>query len=145
MWLCNLGSIKLQASAVSNIHLKRMWSLGWLQGPFAYLVTNVAPPAGILSLSLTFVDLLLTWNFAESGSQPFPPPFFGKYGVRWVFSTKFLQCDSASWRMHAGVVLTRRVAMDTSLICLRCSGSCPTFKVARYSFFGWIQKLKIIR
>ena len=31
-------------------------------------------------------------------------------------------------RRHAGVVPARRVAMDTSLLCLRRSGSRPTFK-----------------
>ena len=44
------------------------------------------------------------------------------------FPLNFLQCDSASWRLHAGVVPTRGVAMDTSLLCLSHSGSCPTFK-----------------
>ena len=30
--------------------------------------------------------------------------------------------------MHAGVVPARRVAMDTSLLCLKCSGPLPTCK-----------------
>ena len=39
---CNLGEVKFQANAVSSLLLKRMWSLGWPAGAFAYLVTRVA-------------------------------------------------------------------------------------------------------
>lgn len=46
---CNLSKVILQASAVSGIHLKCTLSVGWPQGPFAYLVTNVASHARILS------------------------------------------------------------------------------------------------
>ena len=38
-----------------------------------------------------------------------------------IFPLNSFQCDGASWRLHAGVVPARRVAMDTSLICLKCS------------------------
>ena len=62
---CNLGKVKLQANMVNGLILKRTWSVGWLQGPFAYLVTYVASLAGIFELI-----------FADSSSQPFPPPFF---------------------------------------------------------------------
>ena len=36
---CDLGKVKFQADAVSGLLLKRTWSAGWPQGPFAYLVT----------------------------------------------------------------------------------------------------------
>ena len=71
---CNLGKVKLQANVVSGLILKRTWSVGWLQGPFAYVVTYVASLAGIFEL--IFADLLLKLIFADSSSQPFPPPFF---------------------------------------------------------------------
>ena len=35
----DLGKVKFQADAVSGLLLKRTWSAGWPQGPFAYLVT----------------------------------------------------------------------------------------------------------
>ena len=51
IWLkCNLGKVKLHANAVSGLFLKRAWSVGWPQGPFAYLVTYVASHAGIFEL-----------------------------------------------------------------------------------------------
>ena len=71
---CNLGKVKLQANMVNGLILKRTWSVGWLQGPFAYLVTYVASLAGIFEL--IFADLLFKLIFADSSSQPFPPPFF---------------------------------------------------------------------
>ena len=78
---CHLGKVKSQANAVSGLLLKRAWSVGWPQGPFAYLVI--------------FSDLLLERIFADSGSQPVLPLLcIGKYGVIWVFSTKFFQ----AWR-----------------------------------------------
>ena len=81
-------------------------------------MTYVASHAGIFELI-----------FADSGSQPVPTLLcIGKYEVRCVFSTEFFQCDGASWRLHARVVLARRVAMDTSLLCLKGSGSRQTFK-----------------
>ena len=69
---CNVGKVKLQANAVSGLLLKRMWSEGCLQGPFAYLVTCVASHAGIFEL--IFVDLLLSKSLrilAPSPSLPF--------------------------------------------------------------------------
>ena len=78
---CNLGKVKSQANAVSGLLLERAWFVGWPQGPFAYLVI--------------FADLLLERIFADSGSQPVLPLLcIGKYGVIWVFSTKFFQ----AWR-----------------------------------------------
>ena len=50
----------------------------------------------------------------RSPSLPFLGLCVGKYGVRWVFSTEFLQCDGASWWLHAGVVPACSIAMDTS-------------------------------
>ena len=80
---CNLGKVKLQANMVNGLILKRTWSVGWLQGPFAYLVTYVASLAGIFEL--IFADLLFKLIFADSSSQPFPPPFFlGGGGGVWV-------------------------------------------------------------
>ena len=55
---CNLGKVKLQANVVSGLLLKRTWSEGCPQGPFAYLVTYVASHAGIFEL--IFADLLLS-------------------------------------------------------------------------------------
>ena len=69
---CNLGKVKLQANAVSGLLLKRTWSEGCLQGPFAYLVTYVASHAGIFEL--IFADLLLSESLqilAPSPSLPF--------------------------------------------------------------------------
>ena len=69
---CNLGKVKLQANAVSGLLLKRTWSVGWPQGPFAYLVTYVASHAGIFEL--IFADLLLSESLrilAPSPSLPF--------------------------------------------------------------------------
>ena len=136
---CNLGKVKWQANAISGLLLKRTWSVGWPQGPFAYLVIYVASHARIFEL--IFADLLLKRILADSGSQPVPPLLcIGKYRVRWVFSTELFQCDGASWRLHAGVVPARRVAMDTSLLCLRRSGSRPTFKapVPKLIYWRWV-------
>ena len=70
---CNLGKVKyLQANAVSSLLLKRTWSEGCPQGPFAYLVTYVASHAGIFEL--IFADLLLSESLrilAPSPSLPF--------------------------------------------------------------------------
>lgn len=77
---CNLGKVNflLQDKAASGLLLMCMWSVGWPQGPFAYLVTFVASHAGIFEL--IFADLLLKWIFADSGSQPVPPILgIGKY------------------------------------------------------------------
>ena len=103
---CHLGKVKSQANAVSGLLLERAWSVGWPQGPFAYLVI--------------FADLLLERIFADSGSQPVPPLL-----CRWVFPL-----NSFSWRLHAGVVPVRRFAKDTSLLCLMRLGSRPTFKAS---------------
>ena len=69
---CNLGKVKLQANAVSGLLLKRTWSEGCPQGPFAYLVTYVASHAGIFEL--IFADLLLSESLqilAPCPSLPF--------------------------------------------------------------------------
>ena len=69
---CNLGKVKLQANVVSSLLLKRTWSEGCPQGPFAYLVTYVASHAGIFEL--TFADLLISellQILAPSPSLPF--------------------------------------------------------------------------
>ena len=69
---CNLGKVKLQANAVSGLLLKRTWSEGCPQGPFAYLVTYVASHGGIFEL--IFADLLLSESLrilAPSASLPF--------------------------------------------------------------------------
>ena len=55
---CNLDKVKLQAKAVSSLLLKRTWSEGCSQGPFAFLVTYVASHAGILSWSLRICCLV---------------------------------------------------------------------------------------
>ena len=133
------GKVKLQASAVSNLLLKRTWSVGWPQGPFAYLVTCVASHAGIFEL--IFEDLLLSESLrilAPSPSLPFCA--LVNMGVRWLFSTEVFQCDSASWQLHAGVVPTCRVTMDTFILCLRHSGSRPTFKapVLKLIYWQWV-------
>ena len=68
---CNLGKVKLQANVVSCLLFKRTWSVGWPQGPFAYLVTYVASHAGIFEL--IFADLLLSKSLRilrRSGSRP---------------------------------------------------------------------------
>ena len=135
----NLGKVKLQANAVGGLLHERAWSVGWSQGPFVYLVTYVASHAGIFEL--IFADLLLKRIFAESGSQPVPSLLcIGKYGVMAVFSNEFFQCDGASWRLHAGMVPARKVVMDTSLLCLRRSGSRPTFKapVPKLIYWWWV-------
>ena len=137
---CNLGKVKLQANAVSGLLLKRTWSEGCPQGPFAYLVTYVASHAGIFEL--IFADLLLSESLrilAPSPSLPFC--VLVSMGVRWVFSTEVFQCDSASWQLHAGVHPACRVAMDTSMLCLRRLGSRPTFKapVPKLIYWRWVE------
>ena len=89
---------------------------------------------------LIFADLLLKRVFQDSGSQPFPPFLGGSVQVRWVFFTEFRQCDSASWRVHTAVVPTRMVAMGTSLLCLRRSGSHLTLKalVSKLIYWRWV-------
>ena len=83
---CNLGKVKLQANAVSGLLLKRTWSEGCPQGPFAYLVTYVASHAGIFEL--IFADLLLSKSLRilrRSGSRPpFKAPVPKLIYWRWV-------------------------------------------------------------
>ena len=90
---CNLGKVKLQANAVSGLLLKRTWSEGCPQGPFAYLVTYVASHAGIFEL--IFADLLLSESlrilllFAGSSSlqAPWRAVYFGWFplaGLPWI-------------------------------------------------------------
>ena len=40
--------------------------------------------------------------------------------------------------MHAGVVATHRVAMDTSLLCLKCSGPLLSYKAPVPKFINYI-------
>ena len=56
---------------------------------------------------------------------------------RGVFLTELHQCDSASWRVHTGVGPTRMVAISTSLLCLRRSGSHPTLKALVPKLIYW--------
>lgn len=63
---CHLGKVKLEANAVSSL-LKHAWSVGWPQGPFAYLVTYIASHGDIFEL--IFANLLLKPIFAYSGLQ----------------------------------------------------------------------------
>ena len=74
----------------------------------------------------------VTVNLCGFWLPAFPSPFWVCVSVSMgsgeYFPLNFLQCDGPSWRLHAGVVPTRGVAMDTSLLCLSCSGSRPTFK-----------------
>lgn len=115
---------------------------GVTTGAFAFLVTCVTSHAGILSWSLR----ICCWSESFRILAPIPSlPFFlwgggGSVQVRWVFFTEFLQCDSASWRVHTGVVPTRMVAMGTSLLCLRRSGSHPTLKalVPKLIYWRWV-------
>ena len=65
---CNLDKVKLQANAVSGLLLKRTWSEGCPQGPFAYLVTYVASHAGIFEL--IFADLLLRESLRICSANP---------------------------------------------------------------------------
>ena len=139
---CNLSKVKLQASVVCVLPLKRMRSVGWPQGPLICDLQCIS----CCHFELIFADLVLKSIFADSGSKPFPPFLglcIGKYGVGWVFSTEFLQCDNASWWLHARVIPARRVAMDTSLLFLRCSVSRPTFKapVPKLIYWRWVQRL----
>ena len=98
-------------------------------------MTYVASLAGIFEL--IFADLLFKLIFADSSSQPFPPPFFflGGGGVCVsIGSGEYFQLNSFRVTVHAGGgggVPAGRVAMDTSLLCLRCSGSVQPL---RYQF-----------
>ena len=89
---CNLGKVKLQANAVSGLLLKRTWSEGCPQGPFAYLVTYVASHAG--NFELIFADLLLSeslWILAPSPSLPF-------YALVSIRSGEYFPLNSSVWR-----------------------------------------------
>ena len=138
---CNFSNFKLQTNVVYILPLKYMRSMGWPQGP-------------LLALWLAMHSMLAFWadlcgsgvkeNLCRFWLQALPS-LFGV--VRWVNmgSGEFLQCDNASWWLHARVVPARRVAMDTSLLCLRCSGSCPTLKapVPKLIYWRWVQCLLI--
>ena len=139
---CTVSKVKLQANVVYVLPVKRMRSMGWPQGPLICDLQCIL----CWHFELIIVDLVLKRIFADSGSKPFPPFLelcIGKYGVGWVFSTEFLQCDNASWWFHARVIPARRVAMDTSLLFLRCSVSHPTFKapVPKLIYWRWVQCL----
>ena len=86
---------------------------------------------------LIFAHLVFYFNLCGFWLPPSPSPFWVcmlvSIGSGEYFPLNFLQCDGASWRLHAGVVPARRVAMDTSLLCLRRSGSPPTFKAVSYT------------
>ena len=101
-----------------GLPLKHTWSVSdlWGQGPFIILWLTLHFTLAFwadLCRSGVKVNLCGFWLL-----QPSPPPFLGlcvgKYGFRWAFYTEFLQCDSASWWLHAEVVPICRVAMDTS-------------------------------
>ena len=101
-------------------------------------MTYVASLAGIFEL--IFADLLFKLIFADSSSQPFPPPFFfwGGGGVCVsIGSGEYFQLNSfrvtvpVGGCMQGGGGPAGRVAMDTSLLCLRCSGSVQPL---RYQF-----------
>ena len=134
---CNLGKVKSQATEVSGLLLKYTWSVGWPQGPLLFLWLA-------LHLMRAFwADLcgsVVEANLAGFWLPALPSLFGGSGQVRWVFFTEFLQCDSASWRVHTAVVPTRMVAMGTSLLCLRHSGSHPTLKalVSKLIYWRWV-------
>ena len=104
-------------------------------------MTYVASLAGIFEL--IFADLLFKLIFADSISHPFPPPFFffffGGGGVCVsIGSGEYFQLNSfrvtvpvGGCMQGGGGVPAGRVAMDTSLLCLRCSGSVQPL---RYQF-----------
>ena len=89
---CNLGKVKLQANAVSGLLLKRTWSEGCPQGPFAYLVTYVASHAGIFEL--IFADLL----FSESLRILAPSPSLPFYALVSIRSGEYFPLNSSVWR-----------------------------------------------
>ena len=74
----------------------------------------------------------VTANLCGFWLPAFPSPFWVcasvSMGSGEYFPLNFLQCDGASWRLHAGVVPTRGVAMGTSLLSLRRLCPRPTFK-----------------
>ena len=90
---------------------------------------------------LIFADLVFYFNRCGFWLPPSPSPFWVcmlvSMGSGEYFPLNFLQCDGASWRLHAGVVPACRVAMDTSLLCLRRSGSRPTIKAPVLKFIYW--------
>ena len=99
MWLnviyAKLNCEPMQSAVSSSV---RMWSVGW---PLLILWVHCI---SCWHFELIFADLVLKRIFADSGFQLFPPFFWGlcvgKYGVRWVFSTEFLQYDHASWQQR---------------------------------------------
>ena len=100
-------------------------------------MTYVASLAGIFEL--IFADLLFKLIFADSSSQPFPPPFFFLGVCVSIGSGEYFQLNSfrvtvpvgGCMQGGGGGVPAGRVAMDTSLLCLRCSGSVQSL---RYQF-----------
>ena len=98
---CNVGKVKLQANAVSGLLLKRMWSEGCLQGPFAYLVTYVASHAGIFEL--IFADLLLSKSLRRVVTKisSCRVNTTSKRGIKWLgisFGSIFLLFSNKSSR-----------------------------------------------
>lgn len=122
----NLGKSKFQANAVSGLTLIWSWSVGCPQGL-------------LLILCLMFYFMFpfradhCAWSVAFALKRMLPantpPPLFGlcigKCGVKWVFSTEFLQCDSDSWRLHAQGGPTHTVGLPRIFLAipevLRCS------------------------
>ena len=101
-------------------------------------MTYVASLAGIFEL--IFADLLFKLIFADSSSQPFPPPFFFLGVCVSIGSGEYFQLNSFRVTVPVGGCMqggggggvpAGRVAMDTSLLCLRCSGSVQSL---RYQF-----------
>ena len=125
---CNLDKVKLRASVVSGLLLKR--ARLWSDRKGLLVILGLMLHLTLAFFGLIFVDLSRKWIFADSGSQPVPPLL-----CRWVFPL-----NSFSWRLHAGVVPVRRFAKDTSLLCLMRLGSRPTFKasVPKLIYWWWV-------
>ena len=89
---CNFSKVKLRANVVCVLPLKRMRSVGWTQGP-------------LLTLWLAMHFMLAFWaDLCVSGVKANLCRFWlwalpSLFGVVW-----FLQCDNASWWLHARVV-----------------------------------------
>ena len=83
-----------------------MWSAGWLQGLLACLVTYVALHTGIFWADHCRSQFAFVLSESLRILAPSPPALLGfgvythvgKYGVRGVFSTKFLSV----WRCQVG-------------------------------------------
>ena len=90
---------------------------------------------------LIFADQVFYSSLCGFWLSPPPSPFWVytlvSVGSGEYFPLNFHQCDGAGWRLHGGVVPARRVAMDTSLLCLRRSASRPTIKAPVPKLIHW--------